>query len=161
MTSGIPSNGKPNKGWFNKGHKHSKEILEKNRLWHMNRIMPLEHRLKISDALKNNPKNLKHIEDLAKKNMGSKHWNWKGGISEESHFLRNSDEYKMWRNQVYAMDNWTCQECGVKLKKLVAHHIKSFKEYTDLRFVVSNGITLCRSCHKMKHADIGKETRFK
>lgn len=36
-------------------------------------------------------------------------------------------------------------------KNIVAHHIKSFAEYPKLRFVVSNGIVLCRKCHQETH----------
>ena len=30
---------------------------------------------------------------------------------------------------------------------LSAHHINNFSDHEDLRFVLSNGITLCDSCH--------------
>lgn len=93
---------------------------------------------------------------------GKAHWNWKGGITPGLHKLRNSPEYITWRNEVYKRDRWTCQECKVKCssKTIVAHHHKSFSSFPKLRYTVSNGITLCRSCHKKVHREIGEDTRF-
>ncbi len=64
---------------------------------------------------------------------------------------RNSNDYKLWRLAVYERDNYTCQECGERGGKLNAHHKKSWRLHPDLRFTVSNGITLCERCHKKKH----------
>lgn len=30
-----------------------------------------------------------------------------------------------------------------------AHHIRKWEDYPELRYEVSNGITLCRKCHKL------------
>jgi hypothetical protein len=94
------------------------------------------------------------------KPKGAKHWNWKGGRTPELHRLRQSKEYKDWRNAVYRRDYWTCQVCGEKPKNIVAHHLKSFNDYPALRYSVENGQTLCRSCHKIVHSEIGEATRF-
>jgi hypothetical protein len=91
---------------------------------------------------------------------GEKHWNWKGGVTAQIDKLRKSDEYKQWRESVYRRDKWTCQRCGRKIKPITAHHIKSFTGFPDLRFEVTNGTTLCRSCHIKEHAEIGVNTRF-
>lgn len=91
---------------------------------------------------------------------GEKSHFWKGGISPILTLLRQTEEYNNWRKAVYARDYWTCQDCGVKQKNPVAHHIKSFKNYPALRHEISNGITLCRSCHKKTHSEIGVATRF-
>lgn len=64
---------------------------------------------------------------------------------------RSSKDYKLWRLSVYERDNYTCQECGERGGKLNAHHIKSWRKHPDLRFSVSNGLTLCENCHKKKH----------
>ena len=96
-----------------------------------------------------------------KLHSGENHWNWKGGKTEEAYKLRHSEQYEKWRMAVYRRDHWTCQMCGKKTKQLVAHHIKPFKDYPELRYDVSNGITLCRNCHKKVHGYIGKDTRFK
>ena len=59
----------------------------------------------------------------------------------------NDIEYKRWRKKVYVRDGYTCKKCGAK-KKLEAHHIKIWAKHPDLRFEVTNGITLCQTCHK-------------
>lgn len=95
------------------------------------------------------------------KHRREKHWNWQGGITPVNRLIRHTPEYNNWRKEVYKRDYWTCQMCWKKQKRPVAHHLKSFEEYPDLRFEINNGITLCRSCHKKIHTLIGAETRFK
>lgn len=80
---------------------------------------------------------------------GSKCWNWKGGISSRASKIRRGIHYRLWREAVFARDNWTCQECGKVGRKLNAHHIKPFKEYPELRYAIDNGRTLCLDCHKL------------
>ena len=84
---------------------------------------------------------------------GKKHWNWKGGITDELRLIRRSLEYRDWRFAVYKRDDYTCNCCKKKLRSgnIVAHHIKGFSEFEELRFDIVNGITLCRSCHKKVH----------
>ncbi len=78
--------------------------------------------------------------------------NWKGGVSREYDKIKRSAAYKEWRAEVYKRDYWTCKSCGYKGNDIVAHHIKSFADYPELRFDVGNGITLCRSCHIKLHS---------
>lgn len=78
---------------------------------------------------------------------GATHWNYKGGITPINAQIRNSVEYKDWRRQVFARDNWTCIICLVRGGTLEADHIKPFSLYPDLRFDIPNGRTLCRDCH--------------
>jgi hypothetical protein len=77
---------------------------------------------------------------------------WKGGITSENHIIRDSPEYMTWRTAVFERDNYTCQECGAHSGNghavvLEAHHIHRFAEYSDERFDVDNGKTLCKKCH--------------
>ena len=46
-------------------------------------------------------------------------------------------------------DRWRCKmpACKGGDRRLNAHHIKLWASHPSLRFVVSNGITLCRTCH--------------
>lgn len=82
---------------------------------------------------------------------GESHWNWKGGVTDENHRQRESYEYRQWRKSVFERDNYTCQVCGASGGELNAHHIKPFSVYPDLRFDVSNGLTLCKQCHINVH----------
>ena len=80
--------------------------------------------------------------------QGDKHWNWKGGIKPVNQKLRNSRNYSEWRKKVFARDNYTCQSCSQRGGELEADHIKQFAFYPELRFDITNGRTLCKSCHK-------------
>lgn len=80
---------------------------------------------------------------------GGKHFNWRGGVTNLNHQIRNSLKYKQWRKRVLYKDNYRCVICGDK-KQLEADHIKPFALYPELRFKVNNGITLCSVCHYKK-----------
>lgn len=158
-----------NKGISNPfyGKKHTPEELEKMRLAHLGKKRPPrtpEWSRKISESKKGtkmgeqNPffgkthtlETRKRISEKVRANPpdinGDKHPNWQGGITNP----RKSSQEKVWSRQVKRRDNYTCQECGITKEdgvKLEAHHIKSFSKYPELRFEVSNGITLCNPCH--------------
>jgi DNA-directed RNA polymerase subunit RPC12/RpoP len=64
---------------------------------------------------------------------------------------RQSYKYRKWRKAVLQRDGYKCQQCGETGKKLHVHHIKPFATHADLRFEVSNGITVCEACHRRIH----------
>ena len=136
-------------------------------LFELMRVSPsIETKNKISEGvkrfIKNNPTKIGfqkgHIinigrvysEERNKKISGSNHYNWKGGITPEMERLRKSQKYKLWRKIVFERDNYTCVECGISGSEtpLNADHIKPFAHYPELRFELSNGRTLCISCHE-------------
>ena len=96
----------------------------------------------------------KKISEATKK---EKHNNWKGGITPENHKIRNGIEIRLWREAVFARDNWTCQKTKIKGGKLNAHHIKNFSKYPELRFAIDNGITLSEKAHKKFHKKFGQK----
>ena len=75
---------------------------------------------------------------------GENHWNYKG---KNNRLQRCWSEYREWHRKVLKKDNYICQVCGRRGGKLQAHHIKSFAKYPKLRFVVENGMAVCRKCH--------------
>ena len=73
---------------------------------------------------------------------------WKGGVSRGYKRGYKSEQSKHWRTEVFNRDGYVCQNCSnAKNNYLTAHHIKSFANYPELRYEVSNGITLCEECH--------------
>lgn len=83
---------------------------------------------------------------------GEKCHSYKDGKMIERRGIRFTNDYKRWRFDVFARDNFACQSCGDnKGGNLNAHHIKHFADYPDLRFDLSNGVTLCETCHKKEH----------
>lgn len=84
---------------------------------------------------------------------GEKNPTWRGGITPLHEKQRKSIEYKAWRKAIFERDNYTCVWCGVKNGEgkaiyLEADHIRPFALYSDLRFSIDNGRTLCKECHK-------------
>jgi len=69
--------------------------------------------------------------------------------------------YKRWRKKVHKRDNYQCQWPGCSRKKgLNVHHILKWANYPSLRFVVSNGITLCKKHHNMIYGQEDKFAKF-
>ena len=94
---------------------------------------------------------------LKGRKLKEKHWNWQGGITPIHNTIRGSLKYKEWEREIIKRDI-SCKGCGeVRKKKLVAHHILNFSAYPDLRFVLDNGILLCRLCHKEFHKKYSKK----
>ena len=80
-------------------------------------------------------------------------WDTHNGRAETSK-KRLTYRYRKWREQVLERDKYTCQNCGIsKPKGLHVHHIKHFATHEDLRYDISNAITLCDKCHKNLHKE--------
>jgi 5-methylcytosine-specific restriction endonuclease McrA len=73
---------------------------------------------------------------------------WRGGITPKNRAARTTLEYKQWRTAVFERDNYACIKCGQIGGKLNADHIKPFCAFKKLRLDISNGRTLCESCHR-------------
>lgn len=161
MPSGIPSNGKENKGRFVKGHKHSEETRKKLSEAHKGRKQSDETKRRKSEYMmgrKLPPAWRKSISDSRK---GEKSHFWKGGVTNANKILRESMEYKMWRTSVFERDCYKCVFCGKNSKELNADHIKPFSLFPELRLNINNGRTLCKPCHKTTDTYGGRMLRIK
>ena len=96
---------------------------------------------------------------------GAGHYNWKGGITPIHTAVRNSLLTKIWRRAVLKRDSYRCQHCNKVGGKLHAHHIIFFSTIMEVHNIttleeaeacetlweVSNGLTLCKKCHRKLH----------
>ena len=64
---------------------------------------------------------------------------------------RSTKKYRAWRKAIFERDDYTCQVCRKRGGKLEAHHIEPWAVCMKKRYDVSNGITLCKDCHKQIH----------
>lgn len=123
---------------INLGYKRDYKFVSQRLKKH---IKTEEHKTKISLSRK--------LNGSAK---GENNPNWKGGIKNPKVGLWNTIEYKAWRKFIFERDNYTCRGCGDKngqgkTVRLEAHHILPRRDFPHLIFDLSNGITLCKSCH--------------
>jgi hypothetical protein len=152
---------------WNKGKKLSEKHRGSLRISHLGYVMPESQKKKISKALKGKKKSETSIKNQANSHRGTKHpplseitrrkiskansgensHLWKGGISKEYKKRYHDIEYKLWREAVFKRDNFVCQGCKTGGIYITAHHIKSWAEYPELRYKLSNGMTLCENCH--------------
>jgi hypothetical protein len=110
----------------------------------------VEARNKMSLVMKGkgHPHTIESRRKIGLSHKGEKSHFWKGGITPIHRKIRLTMEYKLWRESVFKRDNYTCIWCGQRGGRLNADHIKSFKDYPELRFAIDNGRTLCVECHK-------------
>ena len=88
---------------------------------------------------------------------GEEHPNYKPELTEEYRTRRRMrKEDKEWTQQVLCRDEYTCKKCLSKGATLHAHHIFPYSSFPDKRTEMSNGITLCHSCHFGFHQEFGK-----
>lgn len=122
------------------GFKRNYDFVSKKML---GRVFTEQHKNKISIT--------KKLKGNAKR---EKNPNWKGGLTNPKIQVWNTTEYKLWRESVFVRDNYICKGCGIKNEKglgktieLNAHHILPRRDFPHLTFDISNGITLCLTCH--------------
>lgn len=143
------------------GWKLSKEAKRKMSLAFKGKKKSPQHIKNMSIALRGikKPKWSKERRiKLSIRRKGEKcYWLWRGGVTPQNKLARKSIEWKIWRSNVFTRDNWTCQTCGDSGIYLEAHHIKSWSEFPEFRYILENGVTLCRECHKLTDNFCGRK----
>lgn len=103
----------------------------------------------------------------SERQRGDKSPRWRGGAKSELNRRLDTAEWRRTRKEVYARDNWICQDCRCKCKnsadakndgrkKIQAHHLLARRDGgTD---TLDNLITLCMSCHHKRESAL-KERR--
>lgn len=133
-------------GHNRRGFAHSIEAKQKISLTHLGKPKSSIHKNKLSRLNKGKTLSLETRLKISAAHSGPNNANWKGGLFDLNYLLRHNFEYREWRNKVFERDKYLCQYC-FKNGKLNAHHLMLWSEHKDLRYVVSNGLTLCESCH--------------
>lgn len=110
----------------------------------------------LSDIHKGVKKSVATRIKMSEHQRGEKGCNWKGGKEPINKIIRKSIEYRLWREAVFARDNWTCQKSKVKGGKLHPHHILNFSQHPELRFAIDNGVTLNETSHREFHKKYGE-----
>lgn len=101
------------------------------------------------------------------KKIGNRHWNWHGGTTSLRHRIRESLEYKRWRQVIFERDGFSCIWCGQLRGNIEADHIIPFSKIIEklkfeqgidnlyekamrypLLWDINNGRTLCKKCHQ-------------
>lgn len=94
--------------------------------------------------------------ELTKLRKGINHPSYNKNLTDEDRKGRRLPEHEKWRKLIFKRDSYVCQICGYG-GKINAHHIYSYGYFTELRFTMENGITLCKDCHQDFHYMYGNK----
>lgn len=151
------------KGWFKRGQLTWNKGLKGKQPWH--NISGLNKKGGIPWNKGKHIKNNDALNEWRKKGnaiRGKRHWNWRGGISKMRERIEAMPEYKRWRKAVFERDNWTCQKCKKRGRRIHPHHrmelstilakyrIRTLRDARQCKKLwdTNNGKTLCIPCHK-------------
>jgi predicted restriction endonuclease len=135
-----------------------KKYMEKNGSWWTGRKVTEEHRNNLRKSHLGIKLSLFTRQKMSKRMKGKENPNWKGGKTKFQVSFRDALPYKIWREEVFKKDDWTCKLCNKRGGFLHAHHIRPFYQSEKDRLNIKNGLTLCKLCHHTLH---GEARRFK
>ncbi len=109
----------------------------------------------VATILDENRVGRKSINEVRDTLRGEDHPSWKPDLASEDR-ARQRPGQPSWRVQVFHRDGFTCMACGDdRGGNLHAHHIEAHCENKEARWHVSNGVTLCATCHREFHRRYG------
>lgn len=78
-------------------------------------------------------------------------------IAKRKYSGRSEGDVK-WSKSIKLRDDYCCQNpnCSSRVGIMHAHHIESYVDNPELRTEITNGTTLCSSCHNEFHSVFGK-----
>jgi len=132
---------KANHTSFKKGDIAPETAFKKGLIpWNKGTKYPLERCQKMSDAV-----------------MEEKHWRWIADRSKvKRHDSRGNTRDVRFKREVWKRDNFQCKINSATCNgRIVSHHILPWKDYADLRYSMSNCITLCQDHHRKFHHEYG------
>lgn len=140
------------KAWFDlhlRGRKHTQGEKEKIGQALQGRKHSSEARLRMSEVARKRPPKARLLNSLGVIRYWARKLQGKPRKYQEKPIQGwGSPGYVAWRRKVFIRDNHTCQNCKKRGVEIEAHHVKSWARHPELRYEVSNGITLCRiPCH--------------
>jgi len=139
---------------FRFNYNHTEETKEKIRKSNLGRVVSQETK----DLLRNLNINKKHTQETKDKIRIATFGKKKPRKNQSVYIdLRKNHLYRQWRKKIIERDSYTCQFCNDKNSKLEVHHILGVSTNKDLVCEDTNGITLCKSCHKAFHSIHGKK----
>lgn len=140
---------------FKKGHKPTHGFKKGMTPWNKGKPFLAMKGNKIRLGSKQSPET---IEKRVSKLRGKNHWRWIEDKTKLSRINkqgeRRTSAYFYWRKEVWTRDSFKCRLNGNDCSgRLEAHHILSWTEYPELRYIINNGITLCQAHHPRKRAE--------
>ena len=72
---------------------------------------------------------------------------------------RNTKAYRIWKIKVVRRDK-RCKVCN-SIKHRQSHHLNSASYFPKERFLLENGVCLCKKCHSQFHNNYKKSFRQK
>lgn len=133
------------------------EVIEKIRKALKGKKFSPERVARLSQFRKGRRLSLETKRKLSELHRGSKHYNWKGGITTEQKKIRKGFKMRLWIRACLERDDFTCQITGQRGGKLAVHHINNFADYPELRTSLENGITLSKEVHIEFHHIYGNK----
>ena len=136
-----------------KGKHHSAETKAKMSAAKKGKTLTTEHRAKIGAAHKGKTLTAEHYASLTA-DYQKKREAYTKLYGEKIEYPKH--HFAKWSIDVKTRDNWTCKRCNTKATGhyINAHHIVPSQYFSDQALDLSNGVTLCKSCHNKIHRDL-------